>query len=30
MAGCRVLFETYDDLAEHFENTLDFVRSIRR
>jgi hypothetical protein len=29
IAGCRVLFQTYDDLAEHFESTLDFVRSMR-
>jgi Domain of unknown function (DUF4263) len=29
IAGCRVLFQTYDDLAEHFESCLDFVRSMR-
>jgi Domain of unknown function (DUF4263) len=28
IAGCRVLFQTYDDLAEHFESALDFVRSM--
>ena len=29
MAGCRVLFQTYDDLAEHFESVLIFARSMR-
>lgn len=27
IASCRVLFQTYDDLLQHFESTLDFVRS---
>jgi hypothetical protein len=27
IAGRRILFQTYDDLAEHFESALDFVRS---
>ena len=28
VGGRRVLFQTYDDLAEHFESTLDFFRSM--
>jgi len=27
IANCRILFQTYDDLAEHFESALDFARS---
>lgn len=27
IANCRILFQTYDDLAQHFESILDFVRS---
>jgi hypothetical protein len=30
IANCRILFQTYDDLVEHFESTLDFVRSFSR
>lgn len=27
IASCRILFQTYDDLIQHFESTLDFARS---
>lgn len=27
IANCRILFQTYDDLIQHFESTLDFARS---
>lgn len=27
IASCRILFQTYDDLVQHFETTLDFARS---
>ncbi len=28
ISNCRVLFQTYDDLAEHFETVLNFYRSL--